>query len=70
MVLEGEEEVQEAVDYLKEAGYKCTNGFIKNRKSLRNALDIGKTLIEVPFKSVTKPIEMIIQSIADELTKK
>jgi len=66
-------EIQEARDYIEQAGYTTLKGEIPERTAYRRATDSGRALTETNFPSLNARADALVQSIVDalqEMTKK
>lgn len=60
-------EKQEVRDYLQQAGYKIAAGSIPEKTAFRRAFIEGKTFTEVPYPTLKKASEEVVQSIVDTI---
>lgn len=65
---DSETEIQEARDYITQAGYKVLEGELLERVGYRRASDRGLSLIEVPIKSLKEKAELLAKSIVDKVS--
>ncbi len=65
---DSEAEIQEAADYIKEAGYYLLPGEIPEKTSYRRASDAGRPVAETPFQSLNAKAVTLIQSIVNRTT--
>jgi chromosome partitioning protein len=62
-----ESEIQEAKEYIRNAGYFILGGEIAEKTGYRRASDLGKTLVETTHGSLNRQAEIVAQSIIDQL---
>ena len=62
-------EIDEARNYIKRAGYNCADGSLPEKTAYRRASDEGKSLSEVTYQSLKTRAEQLAQSIIDRLAK-
>jgi chromosome partitioning protein len=70
---DNEAEIQEARDYIEQAGYSTLRGEIPERTAYRRATDSGRALTETNFPSLNARADVLAQSVVDalqEMTKK
>jgi chromosome partitioning protein len=65
---DSETEIQEARDYITQAGYAVLKGELLERVGYRRASDKGLSLIEVPIKSLKEKAELLAKSIVDQIS--
>jgi chromosome partitioning protein len=61
-------EIDGAVEYIEEAGYKCF-GIILQKDSIGQAHDSGRAANETPFKSVNDTVDKVIQDLVNHIQK-
>ncbi|AWG87356.1 hypothetical protein CGI16_23060 [Vibrio parahaemolyticus] len=60
-------EYSEAQDYLRQTPYFLIEGRIEDKPSYRKALDMGRSILEIPYKSPRKKADEVIQNIINRL---
>ena len=66
---DSEAEIQEARNYIEQAGYPVLKGDLPERTAYRRAADAGRALTETPFDSLNARADRLAQSIVDLVTK-
>lgn len=66
---DSESEIQEARDYLEQAGYAVLAGEIPEKTAYRRASDEGRALTETRFASLNVRSDALAQSIVDHVSK-
>ncbi len=56
-----------ALDYLKQTGYKIASETIPDKTSFRKANIVGKTFIETTYKTLTERCESVVQQIVNQI---
>ncbi len=64
-----ESEIQEAIDYITQAGYNLINGCLFEKASYRQSQNQGKTILENSFLPLRLKADKVIQDIIDKLTE-
>jgi chromosome partitioning protein len=62
-------EIQEARDYIHQAGYRAFEGELLERVGYRRASDKGLSVAEVPIKSLKEKAERLAQGIVEQISK-
>ena len=62
-------EYQEVIEYLTKTGYAVTQGSIPEKTAFRRCFIEGKTLTEVPYPTLKKRCEQLLQSIVDRVNE-
>lgn len=62
-------EQQEVLAYLTKTGYPITEGGIPEKTAFRRAFIEGKTLTEVPYPTLQRKCEALLQSIVDRINE-
>jgi chromosome partitioning protein len=60
-------ELDEAIDYIKLAGYKLIDGQIPEQTAFRRASDMGLAITETSYESLNKKADVVAQGIIDYL---
>lgn len=63
-------EIDEAREYIRKAGYQVLSGSIPEKTAYRRASDVGKAMTEISFLSLRQRAEEVAQSVIDRLSKK
>jgi len=63
-------EIDEAREYVRKAGYQILAGSIPEKTAYRRASDVGKAMTEISFLSLRQRAEEVAQSVIDRLSKK
>ena len=63
-------EIDEAREYIRKAGYQVLAGSIPEKTAYRRASDVGKAMTEISFLSLRQRAEEVAQSVIDRLSKK
>jgi chromosome partitioning protein len=66
---DNESEIQEAREYIREAGYTALKGEIPERTAYRRATDSGRAPTETAFPSLNSRADTLAQSIVDALSR-
>ena len=66
---DSEGEIEEARNYIKQAGYIVLKGELPERTAYRRAADAGRALTETPFQSLNARADALAQSIVDHISK-
>lgn len=62
-------EIQEARDYIRQAGYQTFDGELLERVGYRRASDKGLSVAEVPIGSLKEKAERLAKSIVDQISR-
>jgi len=62
-----ESEYKEACSYLKQTPYVLIDGRIEDKPCYRQAMDIGRSVIETQFKQPREKADLVIQNIINQL---
>ena len=62
-------EIDEAREYVRKAGYQILAGSIPEKTAYRRASDVGKAMTEISFLSLRQRAEEVAQSVIDRLSK-
>ena len=62
-------EIDEAREYIRKAGYQTLAGSIPEKTAYRRASDVGKAMTEISFLSLRQRAEEVAQSVIDRLSK-
>ncbi len=65
---DSESEIQEAREYVAEAGYRVLAGSLPEKTAYRRASDEGRSLTETRFPSLNKRSDELVQGIIDLIT--
>ena len=65
---ESESELQEATQYIQDAGYSILAGAMPEKTGYRRASDLGRSPTETRFPSLNKKADLLAQSIIDKVT--
>jgi len=63
-------EIQEAREYIRKAGYATVDGELPEKTGYRRASDEGRAPTEVPYPTLREKAELLAQRIIDELTRR
>ncbi len=66
---DSESEIQEAREYIQQAGYGVLPGSLPEKTAFRRASDEGRSLTETRFPSLNKRSDELAQGIVDVITK-
>lgn len=66
---DSESEIQEAREYIQQAGYSVLPGSLPEKTAFRRASDEGRSLTETRFPSLNKRSDEMAQGIVDVITK-
>jgi chromosome partitioning protein len=65
---ESESELQEATQYIQDAGYSILAGAMPEKTGYRRASDLGRSPTETRFPSLNKKADLLAQSIIDKVS--
>jgi len=65
-----ENEITEAREYIRSAGYACADGSLPEKTAYRRASDEGRALSEVTYPSLKLRTEQVAQSIIDSISSR